>query len=83
MEESISTFHGRGGRKRSFKYPHWCERKIKSSYECNIEVLMDVNTPPIFDKYPDENCELIKDEHIVEDEHQVILIQGDPITHNP
>ena len=44
---------------------------------------MDVNTPPIFDKYPDENCKLIKDEHIVEDEHQVILIQGDPITHNP
>jgi hypothetical protein len=44
---------------------------------------MDVNTPPIFDKYPDKNCELIKDEHIVEDEHQFILIQGDPITHNP
>ena len=44
---------------------------------------MDVNTPTIFDKYPNEECEVIEDEQIVEDERQVILIQGNPITHNP
>ena len=52
-------------------------------YEYNIEASMDVNTPTIFDKYPDEECEVIKDEQIVEDERQAILIQGNPITHNP
>ena len=43
---------------------------------------MDANTPPIFDKYHDKDYEVIEDEQIVEDEHQFILIQGNPITHN-
>ncbi len=43
--------------------------------------IIDWNSTPIYDEYPDEDCELDMGRKIVEDDDQSIFIQGDDITH--
>jgi hypothetical protein len=43
--------------------------------------ITDWNSPPIYDEYLDEDCELFMGRQIVEDDDQSLFSQGEAITH--
>jgi hypothetical protein len=50
--------------------------------ECSKEDnITDWNSPPIYDEYLDEDCELFMRRKIVKDDDQSLFSQGEAITH--
>ena len=55
---------------------------FENGEECSKEDnITDWNSPPIYDEYLDENCELFMGRQTIEDDDQSLFSQGEAITH--
>jgi hypothetical protein len=63
-------------------YGLFCFKLFENGEQCSKEDnITDWNSPPIYDKYLDEDCELFLRRTIVEDDDQSLFSQGEAITH--